>query len=198
MSPLLKKGHRQGFQNVIVVAAVLVAVGVISAGLGMFPGLQFGGTSVTILPCGQLPGRAVPSQGTRHLSYLGEQHESYNSSPPTSGPHMPWMISVGVYSEAIPDEYQVHLLEHGNVLVQYPTDTPADTRDALEQIARWRPDKVVVAPNPALSGTIGVTAWQRIDLLDRFDDQRIRNFVTALAGRYDHGWQPGAGDCLNG
>jgi hypothetical protein len=39
-----------------------------------------------------------------------------------------------------------------------------------------------------------LTAWGRIDRLDRFDEARVIEFVEQLRGRYRHGWTTGS-DC---
>jgi Protein of unknown function (DUF3105) len=130
-------------------------------------------------------------------TYLGEAHGAYNSSPPTSGPHMPWIISTGVYRSPVPEEYQIHLLEHGHVLVRYPTAAPAQIRTELERFARRRPD-VVVAPSGEVDRGVALTAWQRIELLRAYDERRVERFIDALARRYNHGWADGASDCLTG
>ena len=179
----------------IAVAAVIGGVGWAMALLGMVPGVTLAGATREPVPCDRLPGRAVPSLGADHLSYLGEPHEPYNSRPPTSGPHMPWIISGGVFRRPVADEYQVHLLEHGKVLVQYPVGAPAATARRLEGFARRYPDKTVVAPSAHVPAGVALTAWQRIDLLPGYDERRIVHFIDALAGRYDHGWAKGAGDC---
>ena len=36
-----------------------------------------------------LPGQKLPSQGNLHVQTTSEPHEPYNSTPPTSGPHLP-------------------------------------------------------------------------------------------------------------
>jgi hypothetical protein len=182
------------WQQVALVCA-LAALGVVMLLLGLLPGRELLVSAPEGLPCADLPGRAVPSLGARHLAYLGEPHEPYNSRPPTSGPHMPWIISAGVYDEPVANEYQVHLLEHGHVLLQYPAGDPAKVRRALEDLARERPDEIVVAPNPDVRTGIALTAWERIDLLPGYDERRIRRFTDTLIGRYDHGWSPGAASC---
>jgi hypothetical protein len=180
----------------LVLAAMLAIVGLGLASMYMLPGVHLAEGSRAARPCHELPGRAVPSLGAYHLSYLGERHVAYNSSPPTSGPHMPWIISGGVYREPIPDEYQVHLLEHGKVLVQYPTDLSAGARASFEHFARRYSDVVVTAPDPDVRSGVALTAWQRIELLPEYDADRIQRFVDALAGRYDHGWSDGASACM--
>ena len=69
---------------------------------------------------------AYPDQGRRHLAE-GETFDTYNSTPPTSGPHHDEMPAVGVYGadedapfNQIPDPVRMlPLLESGGVVVYY-------------------------------------------------------------------------------
>src|SRR5262249_59233582 len=70
-------------------------------------------------PARAQPGVSFPHQGNRHVMTLKETIPPYNSTPPTSGPHLPYIASWGIYTEPIPDQLQVHNLEDGGVLVQY-------------------------------------------------------------------------------
>jgi hypothetical protein len=142
-------------------------------------------------PGGPLPGREVPVLPSPHIPYLGAAHEAYTTLPPTSGPHVPQTVAPGVYREPIPDELQVHALEHGHVLVQYAPATPAGEVRVLEGTARRHPRAVIVAPYPGLEAGIALTAWGRLERLDTLDPGAVEAFVRAFAGRYDHGWQDG-------
>jgi hypothetical protein len=142
------------------------------------------------LPGAELPGLEVPTLPSPHIPYLGAPHAPYNSLPPTSGPHVPQTVAPGVYREAIPDELQVHALEHGHILIQYSAATPAGEVRLLEAVARRDLRNVIVAPYEGLAQGIALTAWGRLEYLDATDPVAIDAFVRAFAGRYDHGWQP--------
>ena len=60
-----------------------------------------------------------PDQGNRHIQTLNEAIPPYNSEPPTSGPHLPYIAPWGIHPEPIPRQLQVHNLEDGGVMVQY-------------------------------------------------------------------------------
>jgi hypothetical protein len=186
------------WQRVIRGLTIIAMTAVVGAGMvamHLVPAVELAEVSGSVYPCKDLPGRAVAPQKPRHLSYLGEPHVAYNSSPPTSGPHMPWLITAGVYRRPIPQEYQVHLLEHGKVLVQYPIGDPAGARTDLERFARRRPDIVVAAPSSDVQRGVALTAWQRIHLMRAYDSRAIERFVSALARRYDHGRPRNVSDC---
>ena len=121
-----------------------------------------------------------PIQGRTHIQ-RGQSHPAYNSTPPTSGWHYADQVaSPGVHAEAIPNEVQVHNLEHGEVMVQYdcPTGCP-DTVAELERIVKTYPRKVVLAPYPGLGRPISLTSWGRLTYLDTPDEATIRAFVKA-------------------
>jgi hypothetical protein len=135
------------------------------------------------------PGQAVPVLPSPHVPYVGAPHSPYNSLPPTSGPHVPQTIAPGVYHEQVPDEIQVHALEHGHVLVQYGPEVPPGQVGVLEEVGRRYLDDVVVGPYAQLGGSVALTAFGQIERLDRADRTRVEAFVEAFAGRYNHGWR---------
>jgi hypothetical protein len=148
------------------------------------------------VPCNRLPGRGVPIlRDIHHIAYVDAPHVPYDSVPPTSGPHVPFVVAPGPYSSPIPDALQVHDLEHGHVVIQYASGTLKHDRRELEDFARRYPRDVLVAPYPKLRSGIALTVWGRIELMPRPDSKRIRAFVTAFRGRYVHGWRGGAKPC---
>ena len=129
--------------------------------------------------------RDVPSLGNRHIRVGTSGAVSYNTDPPTSGPHYPTIVSWGVHWKPIDKGFQVHNLEDGGVLVQYGcTDCPELVRK-LENIVRGYPKFVVLAPYPSMKHRIALTAWGKIDTLEAFDEKRITAFIEAFRG-IDH------------
>jgi Protein of unknown function (DUF3105) len=169
---------------------VWFAAGLAAAGMTLLllARVGFGAPSAAVAVADP-PGEDVAAMDGRHVPFVGAPHEPYNSVPPTSGPHVPFTIATGVYREEIPEELQVHALEHGHVLVQYWPAMPREQVRLLEGIARRYPREVVVAPYGRLEGGVAITAWGRIERLDRVDPVRIAAFVEAFAGRYEHGWR---------
>ena len=131
-----------------------------------------------------LPGARMPDQGNVHLRTASDPHEPYNSDPPTSGPHLPYIAPWGVHTRPIPRELQVHNLEDGGVVVQYNCDCP-DLVVKLRAIVEQYEKSVILAPYPEMKTTIALTAWTRIETLGQFDERRIRRFIEAYRG-IDH------------
>src|SRR5436853_7716893 len=91
----------------------------------------------------------MPDQGNRHLQTAVDPHEAYNSDPPTSGPHLPYIAPWGVHTRLIQRELQVHNLEDGGVIVQYNCECPelvARLRDVVDTYGQ----QVILAPYPEL------------------------------------------------
>jgi hypothetical protein len=126
-------------------------------------------------------GQRVADLGGTHIS-RGESHPPYNSVPATSGWHYGDEGSPtrwGVHSEALPDEVLVHNLEHGGVSVHYNCPEGCDDLVAkLSEIVE-RANKVLMSPYPDMDTTIALTAWNYMDKLDEFDEERIADFIRA-------------------
>ncbi len=132
------------------------------------------------------PGIEMPDQGDLHIQTEREPHVAYNSDPPTSGPHLPYLAPWGIHTTPIAKELQVHNLEDGGVAVQYhcPQGCPELVEKLRAIVASYR-DKVLLAPYPGMKTRIALTAWRRIDAFDDFDEGRIQRFIRAYRG-IDH------------
>lgn len=147
------------------------------------------------------PGKFYPSQGHQHVDDAALAKFHYNSSPPTSGPHKETFTGVFISTQPIPPYVQVHLLEHGGVLLQYSCDCP-DIASALGSIAYeydkrlYAPEEpqptpqevagaeeagyaVIVAPYPKMKAKIAATAWTRLQTFDHVDKAAIVTFINA-------------------
>lgn len=130
-----------------------------------------------------LPGEAVEDQGRTHIQ-PGESHPPYNSVPPTSGWHQGSDAEWGIHPEPIPNEIQIHNLEHGGVLIQY---VPSADKALVDQLTafvtrlREQPKycKLILAPYPNLDKTIALTAWTRILKLEAYDENQLVGFIDA-------------------
>lgn len=70
-----------------------------------------------------MPGEFVEDLGREHVP--DGAVISYNSNPPTSGPHYEQWAKAGVYQSPVPDGYLVHSLEHGYVIISYNCEIQA-------------------------------------------------------------------------
>ena len=133
-----------------------------------------------------LPGVKLPDLGNAHIQLATDPHVPYNSEPPTSGPHLPYIAPWGIHTEPIRPELQVHNLEDGGVMVQYHCASPCPELQAkLTEIVRRYETQVILAPYPGMRKRIALTAWTRLDAFDDFDEARIVRFIRAYRG-IDH------------
>jgi len=131
-------------------------------------------------------GESVVSQGNAHITETQMGQFAYSTAPPTSGPHLGYLAPWGVHDEPVPNELQVHNLEDGGVIVHYnyPDGCPDLVAQLKEVVGRYA-DGVILEPYPGMETRIALTAWQQIDLFDRFDEARIVRFIRAYRG-IDH------------
>ncbi len=130
------------------------------------------------------PGAEFADLGNLHIATEESPHDSYNSDPPTSGPHLPYIAPWGVHTRPIARELQVHNLEDGGVLVQYNCDCP-DLVAKLRDIVQKYDKQVILAPYPSMKTRIALTAWTRLDAFDELDARRVTRFIQAYRG-IDH------------
>jgi len=131
-----------------------------------------------------LPGVQFPDQGNLHVASPETPHEKYNSDPPTSGPHLPYIAPWGMHTRPIVRELQVHNLEDGGVVVQYNCECP-ELVAKLKAIVDRYDRQVILAPYPGMPHKIALTAWTRLDTMDELDEGRVRRFIEAYRG-IDH------------
>ena len=194
-----RRARRNRRQNKGRLKAVLAMVGMgvlavlIIAGLAL-PSFGGGGSrqitsSETLAdrPTGDAaPGTTFADQGRVHLE-IGERNPEgyYNSNPPTSGTHAPSWVDCGIHDEPILDEFQVHNLEHGFVIVQYNTQDEATVtglREVVSQLDQW-PNYYILAPYPDMEDTIALTAWGIAQYMETVDVSAIEAFANAYRGR---------------
>lgn len=153
---------------------------------------QTNGPGAGIHPAATGPGTFFPSQGHDHWSEEKLATFSYNSIPPTSGPHEEVFAEGYIAKAPLSKAVQVHLLEHGNVLIQYRCSCPALVKKltALSQsfdtynpqMAMEMGKAVLISPNPSLKNRIVLTAWTRLLPLKHFDQPKITGFITSWLG----------------
>lgn len=142
------------------------------------------------------------SLGNIHIPFGSQSPVTYNSLPPTSGPHYENIVGWGIYTEPQRYEHLVHNLEDGGVVVYYQCPEGCDEvvaalRDIVQPyITAGR--HVVMAPNDptwAINGgqplhqdmgaQISINAWQKQLKLETVDADKIRAFIERYVG-IDH------------
>lgn len=124
------------------------------------------------------PGDKISDLGGGHVDQSVTVSD-YNSNPPTSGQHWGTTAAWGVHDEPVPNEQQVHNLEHGGIVIQYDPSLPADQIEQLREVANQCSVKFLLAPREGMDTKIGLAAWNRILKLDSVDRAAIDEFVNA-------------------
>ncbi len=200
-----RQGRRQQKSRVKAYLAMggmgLLAI-LIIAGLAL-PSFGGGGSTRTTTetlsdrPTGaSAPGTFFADQGRVHLD-IGERNPAdyYNSTPPTSGTHAPSWVDCGVHDEPIEDEFQVHNLEHGFVLVQYNPaveNLGTELEGIVRQLDQW-PNHLILAPYPDMETSIALTAWRVAQFMEVVSPSEIGAFATAYRGRGPEANTPSCG-----
>ncbi len=169
-SPVKKKGTA----SLVWVSVIVVSVIVLLFGIYYFSGAS------------ENKARDVPSLGNLHITKGTSHTITYNTDPPTSGPHYPRLTHWGVHSVPIDKGFQVHNLEDGGVLVQYNCMDCPELVQKLGKIVRGYSKEVILAPYPPMKHRIALTAWGKIDTFDTFDAKRITGFINAFRGLDHH------------
>lgn len=140
------------------------------------------------VPSGGAAGCSTPNE----LASAGQEHiappatGTYNSDPPTSGSHYSQGVPngpgfTGVQIVAIPNEVQVHNLEHGHVGIQYdPAKLDPTVKSALEVFTKQHAEWIFMAPRPTLSVSLAFTAWRRLSACSPTNVTEIRAYAAAF------------------
>jgi len=141
------------------------------------------------------PGSSVPVMATTQHIEIDEQHEPYNSDPPTSGSHYAQPAEAGFYDVALPDEQLVHNLEHGYVVIWYNCTGLEETvcesfkekiRGVMGQagtVGLSSSKKLIAVPRLSLPGSIAATTWGRLYQPETFDPDELLAFIKEFRNK---------------
>ena len=85
--------------------------------------------------------------------------KTWNTDPPTSGPHFGETLLYGAYDEPIQLARVLHNLEHGAVTIFYGKDVPAATVEQLRAFYNDHEAGTILAPYEKLGDEIALGAW---------------------------------------
>ncbi len=148
------------------------------------------------------PSQFFPSRGHCHIGeFCPPRADSYegfpcNSDPSTSGPHKERFPTTFISESPLPKPILVHILERGSVLILYNRNASTAQRDNF-RFWRLQPplspgadvgeqleaaQTIFVAPYPAMSHTIALVAWTRLETLDAYNEDRSNRFAKTWVG----------------
>jgi hypothetical protein len=139
------------------------------------------------------PVEILDDQGRSHIT-PGEAGGPYLTIPPASGPH--WITNPsetvptgsparwGAYGTPLPDEVQIHNLEHGGIILNYNCEEDcSELINQLQSVIPGQGAQFILAPYPNMSTRIAITSWRHIDQMDEFDADRLNAFINAYLDR---------------
>ena len=152
-------------------------------------------------PCVEGVGEHRDNQGQAHIAV--DQPIAYAFDPPSSGDHRGVWARWGAYEDLPPQRF-LHNLEHGGAALLHHPCAPAETVQALRDVADARDDDAggpfrwVLTPYPDLPQAIAVVTWEwtytadcvRPDEIAEFLDRHYRMAPEDIAsdGGYAEGW----------
>lgn len=143
------------------------------------------------------PGVEFPSQGNFHLAALEEPHAPYNSSPPSSGPHLGFLANWGPSEEPLPPELFIHNLEDGGVVLAYNCPDGCDElQSGLEAIVTdvgagtlSTPYEEPIVDPDGNEYRAAAVAWTRVFYFDELTpdvESEIETFISLYRGIDNH------------
>jgi hypothetical protein len=142
------------------------------------------------------PGLAFPDLGNEHLQTIAQPHLTYNSRPPSSGPHLGNLANWGESDLQIPPELYVHNLEDGGVILTYSCesscpDLVTGLRQTLDSFhgrnLLLMPYQDIVDPD-GIAFRAAAVAWGRVLYFDDLSDasgEQLDKFIRTFEG-VDH------------
>jgi hypothetical protein len=126
---------------------------------GMLALLAFGGddSGSAAIESNVCTEESFPGLEPKHLA-SPNANVTYNSFPPSSGPHYQSPAPWGIYEDPIKQTILVHNLEHGGIVIQYG-DVGEETVRDIQSFYQDDPNGLIVAPYPKLGKKIALTAW---------------------------------------
>ena len=129
-------------------------------------------------------GETISIMTSTHIT-VDSDPGTYNSDPPTSGPHYPDEAQAGFHDTNIyqdPGGYLVHNLEHGYIIFWYNCSLLNETAcaDLKSQIKSLLDEfnnvKVIAYPWDSIDVPVAMTSWGRLLKMETFDAAQARTF----------------------
>ena len=170
----------------VVVAAAVVAL-VISDRNAQRAARENVGVAEEEAGCG--PVEEHEEQSRDHIE-VGAPHEPYSTNPPTSGPHYNAQglgpVLTGFYEDATeaPTEGVVHNLEHGQIVIWYNPDAPANVLEDIEFLYDQERTATVATPWPDIEDgkNLVLTAWTVSQACEEVSQEVVDSFRRAYQG----------------
>jgi len=112
---------------------------------------------------------------------------SYDTNPPTSGAHYNAAgigpVATGIHTTPIPNEGQVHNLEHGHIVIQYKQGLDPALLTALTDKVKTDAPWMLIAPRADMPFQLAFTAWGHLVGCNTPNSQAVA-LLTAFHDRF--------------
>jgi hypothetical protein len=190
-APQAYKAPRDPRRTRIVFIALAAVIALIAAGVGLGMVLSGGGSNA--IESSQVCDlQTFDAVGRNHVQKRPPL-STFNSTPPTSGPHFGQPrgpLIWNSYEEPLDQVALVHNLEHGGMVVQYGSGVSPATVQRLQTWYGDDPNGLVLAPlppateerEPALADQIAATSWTHLMTCNGFDEAALDEFKDEYRG----------------
>lgn len=122
-------------------------------------------------------------QKASHIG-VGEAHEPYNSSPPTSGPHYEIPADTAFYPDQVPVEQVIHNQEHGQIVIWYSPDATDETKEQIEALVDQQPAATVAVPYADIEAPyqLVLSAWGASQHCEQVSQDVVDDFRREYQG----------------
>ena len=168
-------------------ALALAVAAVVAIGIGFISVLDLGGGSsgasaADFDKAAKAAGCTVQDfgsdKGGEHLAASDPDPASWDSDPPTHGPHDPVWAVWGQYDQDVPQRNLVHNLEHAGLVIQYGPQVPADQIAALKAAVLEDTEWTVLAPYSKLGNKIAFEVWTKMATCTKFDQDVLAHYQS--------------------
>ena len=130
--------------------------------------------------------RQEPLSASSSLHLLGNTEATWETNPPTSGPHYPVPPRGGNYDYTLSNLEQVAFLESGGVIIQF---LPNNKNVNLQQLRSFSNQSVIVSPNQTLESSLVATAWTWKLTCAEYLPEKLNKFVSEYQGKVSNNHQ---------
>lgn len=182
-----KKGGSSGGRSPVMIAAfalagvalVAIVIGIVSmSGIGGDDGASAADFDAGVKAADCNVKEFPEDKGGDHIAETDPDPPSWDSDPPTHGPHDPVWAIWGQYDAEVPQRNLVHNLEHAGLVIQYGPNVAPDQLAALKDAVLQDTEWTVMSPYAKLDDQIAYEVWGKLTTCTKFNQAVLDRFRT--------------------
>ena len=176
-------------RNALTIGAALLVTAIVVAAIWFQKeeatapgGAENVGVAAAQAGCGEI--EEPEEQEAAHIE-VGEPHDAYSSSPPTSGPHYVEPAVASFYPDQQTTEQIVHNLEHSQIVIWYSPDASPETLDSIEAVVSQESQATLAVPYPDIEPPYEIVlgAWGAMQQCEQVSQEVIDDFRREYQGQ---------------